>query len=106
MPFTIVLAFDTFAYSACSSLVVEATLEHESLRALTDLYASCAGAADAGRSAAGVGRAAGDAALRARLRRTRRWCTAIAAVRECLSRGDRAVLCRLASPGTWEFGWD
>ena len=35
MPFTIVMAFDTFAYSACTSLVVEATLERESLRALT-----------------------------------------------------------------------
>ena len=29
------MAFDTFAYSACSSLMVEATLEQESLRALT-----------------------------------------------------------------------
>lgn len=38
MPFTIVLAFDTFAYSACSSLVVEATLEHESLRTLTVVF--------------------------------------------------------------------
>ena len=39
MPFTIVLAFDTFAYSACSSLVVEATLSHESLQTLTRLFA-------------------------------------------------------------------
>lgn len=39
MPFTIVLAFDTFAYSACSSLVVEATLEQESLRSLTVVFA-------------------------------------------------------------------
>ncbi len=39
MPFTIVLAFDTFAYGACTSLVVEATLHHESLRALTKLFA-------------------------------------------------------------------
>lgn len=39
MPFTIVMAFDTFAYSACSSLVVEATLEQESLRALTKVFA-------------------------------------------------------------------
>ncbi|HTA98326.1 MAG TPA: hypothetical protein VK730_11885 [Solirubrobacteraceae bacterium] len=38
MPFTIVLAFDTFAYSACSSLVVEATLEHENLRTLTVIF--------------------------------------------------------------------
>jgi O-antigen/teichoic acid export membrane protein len=39
MPFTIVLAFDTFAYSACSSLVVEATLAHESLQLLTRVFA-------------------------------------------------------------------
>jgi O-antigen/teichoic acid export membrane protein len=39
MPFTIVLAFDTFAYSACSSLVVEGTLQHESLRTLTRIFA-------------------------------------------------------------------
>ncbi len=39
MPFTIVLAFDTFAYGACSSLVVEATLEYESLRTLTVVFA-------------------------------------------------------------------
>lgn len=39
MPFTIVLAFDTFAYSACTSLVVEATMEHESLRILTRVFA-------------------------------------------------------------------
>lgn len=39
MPFTIVLAFDTFAYSACTSLVVEATLNHESLRTLTRVFA-------------------------------------------------------------------
>jgi O-antigen/teichoic acid export membrane protein len=38
MPFTIVLAFDTFAYSACTSLVVEGTLEQESLRALTKVF--------------------------------------------------------------------
>jgi O-antigen/teichoic acid export membrane protein len=38
MPFTIVMAFDTFAYSACTSLVVEATLEQESLRALTKVF--------------------------------------------------------------------
>jgi O-antigen/teichoic acid export membrane protein len=38
MPFTIVLAFDTFVYSACTSLVVEATLDHESLRALTRVF--------------------------------------------------------------------
>jgi O-antigen/teichoic acid export membrane protein len=39
MPFTIVMAFDTFAYGACTSLVVEATLEQESLRALTRVFA-------------------------------------------------------------------
>jgi len=39
MPFTIVVAFDTFAYGACASLVVEATLEQESLRALTRVFA-------------------------------------------------------------------
>ncbi|HEX4115437.1 MAG TPA: hypothetical protein VHY18_06145 [Solirubrobacteraceae bacterium] len=38
MPFTIVLAFDTFAYSACSSLVVEGTLQHENLRVLTRVF--------------------------------------------------------------------
>jgi O-antigen/teichoic acid export membrane protein len=38
MPFTIVLAFDTFAYSACSSLVVEGTLQHESLGTLTRVF--------------------------------------------------------------------
>jgi O-antigen/teichoic acid export membrane protein len=38
MPFTIALAFDTFAYSACTSLVVEATLERERLRALTKVF--------------------------------------------------------------------
>jgi len=39
MPFMIVMAFDTFAYGACTSLVVEATLEQESLRALTRVFA-------------------------------------------------------------------
>jgi O-antigen/teichoic acid export membrane protein len=39
MPFTIVMAFDTFAYSACISLVVEATLQQGSLRALTRIFA-------------------------------------------------------------------
>jgi O-antigen/teichoic acid export membrane protein len=39
MPFTIVMAFDTFAYGACTSLVVEATLEQDSLRALTKVFA-------------------------------------------------------------------
>lgn len=39
MPFTIVMAFDTFAYSACTSLVVEATLDQERLRALTRVFA-------------------------------------------------------------------
>jgi O-antigen/teichoic acid export membrane protein len=38
MPFTIVMAFDTFVYSSCTSLVVEATLERESLRALTRVF--------------------------------------------------------------------
>jgi O-antigen/teichoic acid export membrane protein len=38
MPFTIVLAFDTFAYSACSSLVVEATLQQGNLRTLTSVF--------------------------------------------------------------------
>src|ERR1035437_7378245 len=38
MPFMIVMAFDTFAYSACTSLVVEATLEQESLRTLTRIF--------------------------------------------------------------------
>lgn len=36
--FTIAVAFDTFAYSACTSLVVEATLAPEQLRALTRLF--------------------------------------------------------------------
>jgi O-antigen/teichoic acid export membrane protein len=39
MPFTIALAFDTFAYGACSSLVVEATLDRDNLRALARLFA-------------------------------------------------------------------
>ena len=39
MPFTIAMAFDTFAYSACTSLVVEATLDQERLRALTRIFA-------------------------------------------------------------------
>jgi O-antigen/teichoic acid export membrane protein len=39
MPFTIAMAFDTFAYSACTSLVVEATLDRERLRALTKVFA-------------------------------------------------------------------
>jgi O-antigen/teichoic acid export membrane protein len=34
IPFTIALAFDTFAYSACTSLVVEATLERRHLHGL------------------------------------------------------------------------
>jgi O-antigen/teichoic acid export membrane protein len=38
MPFTIVLAFDTLAYGACTSLVVEATLQHEHLRALSRVF--------------------------------------------------------------------
>jgi O-antigen/teichoic acid export membrane protein len=38
MPFTIVMAFDTFACSACTSLVVEGTLEQDSLRALTRIF--------------------------------------------------------------------
>lgn len=38
MPFTIAVAFDTLAYGACASLVVEGTLEQESLRALTRLF--------------------------------------------------------------------
>ena len=38
MPFTIAVAFDTFAYSACTALVVEATLDHENLRALTVVF--------------------------------------------------------------------
>lgn len=38
MPFTIVLAFDTFAYSTCTSLVVEGTLQQERLRDLTALF--------------------------------------------------------------------
>lgn len=39
MPFTIVIAFDNLAYGACTSLVVEATLEQESLRALARVFA-------------------------------------------------------------------
>lgn len=38
MPFTITVTFDAFAYSACASLVVEGTLEQESLRALTRVF--------------------------------------------------------------------
>lgn len=37
IPFMMVMAFDTLAYSACTSLVVEATLAGEQLRALTRL---------------------------------------------------------------------
>ncbi len=37
IPFMIVMALDTFAYSACTSLVVEATLAGEQLQALTQL---------------------------------------------------------------------
>jgi hypothetical protein len=37
IPFMIVMAFDTLAYSACTSLVVEATLAGEQLRALSQL---------------------------------------------------------------------
>jgi O-antigen/teichoic acid export membrane protein len=39
MPFVIVLAFDSFAYGACLSLVVEATLEYGRLRTLTVIFA-------------------------------------------------------------------
>ena len=38
IPFTIAIAFDNLAYSACASLVVEGTLEQESLRVLTRLF--------------------------------------------------------------------
>jgi hypothetical protein len=38
IPFTVAIAFDTLAYSACASLVVEGTLEQESLPALTRLF--------------------------------------------------------------------
>ena len=38
MPFTIAIAFDTFAYSSCTSLVVESTLQPGSLRALTRVF--------------------------------------------------------------------
>lgn len=38
MPFTIAVAFDALAYSACASLVVEGALEQESLQALTRLF--------------------------------------------------------------------
>jgi O-antigen/teichoic acid export membrane protein len=38
IPFTIAVAFDTLSYSACTSLVVEGTLDQESLRALTRLF--------------------------------------------------------------------
>lgn len=38
MPFTITMAFDTFAYSASSSLVVEGTLDPERLRELTGVF--------------------------------------------------------------------
>lgn len=39
MPFTIAMAFDTFAYGACAALVVEGTLHFEGLRALVALFA-------------------------------------------------------------------
>jgi O-antigen/teichoic acid export membrane protein len=39
MPFTIAMAFDTFAYGACSALVVEGTLQSEGLRGLAVLFA-------------------------------------------------------------------
>lgn len=39
IPFTIAVAFDTLSYSACTSLVVEATLDQESLRSLSRLFA-------------------------------------------------------------------
>jgi O-antigen/teichoic acid export membrane protein len=38
IPFTITIAFDTLAYSACASLVVEGALEQEGLQALTRLF--------------------------------------------------------------------
>ncbi len=38
IPFTIAVAFDTLSYSACTSLVVEGTLDRESLRTLTRLF--------------------------------------------------------------------
>jgi O-antigen/teichoic acid export membrane protein len=38
IPFTIAMAFDTFAYSACTSLVVEAALEPDRLGDLTRLF--------------------------------------------------------------------
>lgn len=38
IPFTIAVAFDTLSYSACTSLVVEGSLDQESLRALTHLF--------------------------------------------------------------------
>jgi O-antigen/teichoic acid export membrane protein len=38
MPFTIVLAFDTFAYGACSSLVVEGSLAPQRLGSLSRLF--------------------------------------------------------------------
>lgn len=38
MPFMIAMAFDTFAYGACASLVVEATLQRESLPALARAF--------------------------------------------------------------------
>ncbi len=38
IPFTIAVAFDNLAYSACASLVVEGALEQESLQALTRLF--------------------------------------------------------------------
>jgi O-antigen/teichoic acid export membrane protein len=38
IPFTIAVAFDTLSYSACTSLVVEGSLDQESLRALTRLF--------------------------------------------------------------------
>jgi O-antigen/teichoic acid export membrane protein len=38
MPFAIAIAFDTFAYSACTSLVVESTLKPDRLRALTGVF--------------------------------------------------------------------
>ncbi len=39
MPFTIAMAFDTFAYGACSALVVEGTLHSEGLRGLVAIFA-------------------------------------------------------------------
>ncbi|HEX4188601.1 MAG TPA: hypothetical protein VHY83_11940 [Solirubrobacteraceae bacterium] len=38
MPFTIVMAFDTFAYSACTALVAEAARDPSGLRVLTRLF--------------------------------------------------------------------